>query len=324
MNRSVAVLAFTLVALAPRSAAADVTVTWKTQFDGVGPRGMGARNGQAVLIVAGDKGRRENKSDAPAGARAGKPGGKDRNAALITRLDQGKIIRIDYEAGTWWERTFDDMKQHREEMAAAMTEGGGEETPAREPKMKWSKPQIEVKRPGDHQTIAGFDAESTVVTATMQGENIAGGQTCTARITAEVWSTPRTGPLEEVAGFHKRQAEALGADPENLEMLGSLWSRLGSSAKEGVSEVTDRMDAVPGYPVRTHLTVEKEGDCGLAQGAAGRRAAARSAGAGMQKVLGIGREVTSVTKQNAPADAFDVPSGLTKVDPPQRGAKARS
>jgi hypothetical protein len=333
-----AVLAAALaIGAGTRQAAADVTITSKVTFDGVGAQGWGAREGKSVFIVTADKARRE--SDMMAAGKGGQPAGGSgaRNAALITRLDKGEIIHVDYVAKNYWERTFEDMKKNLSESLASMGEdGGGQSEEAKSPqKVKWQPLKFEVQHPGAKETINAFPCEQTVITATTDGENTETGQTCSLKLTVDLWVTPRTAALDDLAAFRRKQLETLGVDTDQTDLLGPMGRGLGVSGDQAVSDVSTQVNKVPGYPIRTRLTLDKAGDCGATRGGAlrnmmlARRQARRGAAAGdasdtgFKKVLGLTKEVVSIETAPAPAGAFDAPADFTRTDPPQRNAKSR-
>jgi hypothetical protein len=316
-------------------AAADVTITSKITFDGVGAQGWGARGGKSVMVVAADKARRENDTMPAGGGGSPGRGSGARHAALITRLDKGGIIHVDYVAKNYWERTFEDMKKNLAESLNSMgEEGGGQTEEAKDGhRVTWQPLRFDIQHTDAKETINTFPCEETVITAATDGENAETGQTCSLKLTVDLWVTPRTAALDDLAAFRRRQVEILGIDTEQSDLIGPMGRGLGDSGNQAVSDVTAQIDKVPGYPIRTRLTLDKAGDCGPARGGPlrnmmlARRQARRGAAGGeasdggFKKVFGLTREVVSIETGPAPAGTFDAPADFARTDPPQRNAK---
>jgi hypothetical protein len=157
-----------------------------------------------------------------------------------------------------------------------------------------------------------------------------------------------TPQLREVQAFDRKLAEAVGTDPRELSAAAEASKGMMSHLTGGFAAVYKELSKQQGFPVRSRLTVESEGSCGLpafrargsaafdgpagfggmrdgAKGMSARRRgapqAAPEAGAASparHTVFGLSTETQSVTASPAPPGAFDPPAGFTKREPGKR------
>ena len=194
--------------------------------------------------------------------------------------------------------------------------------------------KLEVARSGQKGTIGGFEAERIDVKGEQTCENTQTKQTCRMGYTFEHWVTPMTSVLAELHDFYRRQAKAMGMEPDSRQMqaVASAAGALASQNVEGLEAVMKELANVDGYPVRMRIDIGKEGDCGgaSAEGAGAMEEMKRSfkglfgkkkkeaeepaaAASGLTKVFGMSTEVLSVESTGAPEEAFEPPAGFKKV-----------
>ncbi len=337
LRRIVAVASSLAVAFAlagPR-ARADVTVSEKTVFDGVGEGGWGASEGESVTIVSGDKLRQESTSK-PTGKFMRRFAGKGGlRSATITRLDRKLTYMIDYGSESYQEVPLASFKEIQETMMEAMAGQAPPEEPAEEPETQitCSPVEVGVARPGQKETIGGFEAERVEVKGEQSCENAQTKQTCRMVYTLEYWVTPRTSVFTELQEFYRRQAQAMGMEMDGRQMqaVARAAGALASGKTEGFETVLKELGKLEGYPVRTRISIEKGGDCGEME-AAGDTNAMRemkrsfkglfgkkekseepsTPAPGLTKVFGMSTEILSVATSSAPADAFEPPAGFKR------------
>ena len=332
------------IALAAFSGArADVTIKEKTKFDGFGGSGWGASESTHDIIVSGDRLRDETATKFTGKLMKRFSGEEGSKSANITRLDRKLFYMVNYADKSYQEVPFASFEEMQDEMMKSLS--GPEEPEAKEePKLKCQPVKLEAKRTGEKETIAGFSAERVVVTGKQTCENLETKKTCDVLYTMEHWKTPMTSAFQEVEAFHRRQAEAMGIDAAKMQQVAGAARAMMGQGTEGLEAVAKELGKVEGYPVRTRMTIENDGDCGSAQGGQGGRqdssAAMKDAlkglfgkkksgsgegegkkadakgesGSGPQKIFGMHSEVTSVVSAGAGADAFEPPAGFKKVE----------
>jgi hypothetical protein len=343
---------------------ADVTLNEKTKFDGIGSGGWGAMEGTDVVIVSGDRLRQESNSK-PTGKflkhLAGEEGFK---SATISRLDRKLMYMVDYKDKSYQEMPFSAFKDMQDQMAAQMSGAPPAQEPPQEagqkqePKLKCDPVKLEAKRTGEKETIAGFNAERVLVTGTQNCQNVDTKQTCSVVYTVENWKAPMGATLNELVAFYKKQAEAMGLDMKQIQTMASAGRALMGEGTEGFESVMKELGKVEGYTVRSHIKIEKGGNCGTMDQASGQpgmgeamkgmgdafkgmfhkkksgssdsadskgggkgtSAEGGAAGSGLTKIFGMSNEITSVTSSGAEASAFEPPAGFKKKEMPKMEA----
>jgi len=345
------VLGATLVALgiAPfGTARADVTIQEKTKFDGLGQGGFMASEGTSTIIISGDRGRVESLSK-PTGKIAKRFMGEEGvRSATITRLDRKVIYQVDYHDKSYQEIPFDFMKQNMESMKEALAKQPAEQPGAQEkqepPPVTCDPIKFEAKKTGEKETIAGLEAGRMTITGNQSCHNTKTQQACNMVYTADNWYAPAGPAVKELQAFMQKQMAAMGFDPADAKKLTAGAQGLLSANTEGLEAVGKEMAKIDGYPVRSRLTIEKGGDCGMMDGEGGEQnpgAAMKDAfkglfgkkksesdssdkgakkgesASGLKQVFGTTTEVTSITNSGAAADSFEPPEGFKKKEMPK-------
>jgi len=343
---------FLLPFAAATIARADVTVNETTKFDGFGASGSFGSNGTGVMIVSGDKARIESTSK-PTGKFMKKFAGEEGfKSAMIMRLDRKVMYAIDFRDKSYQELPFDYFKQSmesaRQALAGAQAPPPAGESAKQEPPPLTCEPvKFEAKRTGENETIAGAQAGRMLITGTQNCQNTKTHQACNMVYTSDNWyATQLPAGAAELRAFMAKQAAAMGIDPAAARDLAQAAHGLISQNTEGLEAVAKELAKIEGYPVRTRMTIEKGGDCGMMEGegangeqnpAAAMKGAFKglfskkksdsssestanppSKGApGLTKIFGTSTEVTSITTAGASGDAFEPPAGFKKKDPPK-------
>jgi len=350
------IAAIVLLATAAPPSWADVTINQTTKFDGFGERGWMGSEGSSVFIISGDRGRIESTSK-PTGKFMKHFGGEEGfKNAMITRLDRKVMYSVDYKDKSYEEIPFDFFKQNQQAMMDAMSQAQAEKTQAQSgqqqpPPIACDPIKFDVKNSGEKQKVNGFDASHVVIKGVQECHNTQTKQTCNMVYTADDWYAPMTAGLKDVRAFEMKQAAAMGIDPADAQKFAQAAKGLISQNTEGLEAVGKELARSDGYPVRTHLAIEKGGDCGTMdspgegggaespgeamkgafKGLFGKKKSDSSSDSspdskkgsgnppdtGLRKIFGTSTEVTSVTTSGAPADAFEPPAGFKKKDLPK-------
>lgn len=330
-----------LIAAVP--AAADVTVNRKTTFDGIGQNGVAASEGTDTVIISGDKMRTEGTTKFT-GKFLKHFGPKEGSrTATIVRLDRKLIYSIDYDEKSYYEMTFEQMRQMQEQAAQALKDAQAQSEPQarpqEEPEITCKPIQVDSKATGETATVAGRSTSRTTVKGTQNCENVKTKQTCAVIYTFDGWYTKDMGPFSEYAEFGRKAAEAMGYDMQKMKESLQAVQALFEGAAGGYAEMMKAVGAVGGYPMKNRAMIEKTGNCGWAESESGgqemkdMKAAFKSmfgkkkqegeappaaAGAGAPvRIFGTYEEVTAIATGAAPADSFDPPAGFKKMPPPE-------
>ncbi len=342
--------------LAAGTARADVTVSEKTVFDGFGERGRMASEGTTTLVVSGDKMRQDSATKFTGRLAKRFTGEEGMKAASITRIDRRLSYQIDFRSKSYTEIPFESFKDLMGEMPSAGEAERPPEAERREPPLKCDPVQVEANRTGRKEDVNGFPSEEAVVTGTQACHNEESKQTCKNIYTLDTWATPVTPQLQELQAFNARLAEAMGLDAQEMQAMAKAAQGAMSQLGQGFGAVYKELSKVKGYPVRSRLTVEKEGSCGMMGGGEQGGVPGRDGGlsamgdrfkgmfgrkkgggqereapakevvssAGRTKIFGMTTEIVSVKVSAAPADAFEPPAGFAKKETPKRGSVERT
>ncbi len=252
-------------------AAPTVVIETEMVSDGFGSRGIGKMKSTQHQWIQKDRAREESSSELT-GKFLSKFSG-DQSEIRITRLDKDLMYGILSKKKKYTEISFEELRRQREEgMAGWKQQMQGNAAPPSDdsegPKgMTFSPPEITVERPGDKQSIAGFESELVKIVGTSVGTHEETGQTCEVRWLMDLWVAETPG-AEIVRSYRKGVAEALGFSQDQLEGLGSQVSSMISSYGKGLQELQKEMAEIDKTPLRTRMALETEGTCGIAGGMA--------------------------------------------------------
>jgi hypothetical protein len=343
-------------ALGITAARADLTITQKTKFDGIGERGWGAAEGTVSVIVSGDRMRQENLSH-PTGRFLKKFAGDEgyRNAS-ISRLDRKLMYIVNYRDRSYQEWPFESFKEWQDEMSKELA--GAQQPPpeaepeaAEEPPLKCQPVKVESKKTGQSETIAGFKAEEWVVRGDQACENVQTKQTCNMVYTMDSWNTTDVSAFKELVSFYEKQMALMGLDMRQMEAMGRAAQAMLAPGPAGFEQVVKELGDLQGFPVRSLWKIEKGGDCGMGGGpgsggpsmkeafkglfgkkksgsgeAEGKKEGSEggTAAPSLRKVFALSTEITSVTGTGASAEAFEPPADFKKKDLPKvdKGGKS--
>lgn len=249
-------------------AIADVTIEQTFNVDAAGALSMAAMKGTTVTSIARDKSRTDNELKFKSGLMrtfAGRVG----NTTSIVRLDEERIINVDYEKKRYTEVTFAEMRLQTEQALQQMEEmreseeheqTGSTALPVTEQNCEWTDATVETSQSGEKQKIAGLKAEQSVITATQTCRDPETGKACNLTWTLEQWLAPTAPGGDEVQAFWKNYARKLGFD----ELVGQAgmpsMTQLLSQYQQGWEEIENQSGELQGYPLRTIMQLEVGGD----------------------------------------------------------------
>ncbi len=335
-------------ALAVGGARADVTVKEKTVFDGLGETGRLASEGTTTIVVSGDKMRRETTTRLTGKLMKRFAGEGGSTTAAITRLDRRVVYQVNPRAKSYAELPLESAQDLLPAMSRAVPQGRPAEAQMKRPSLQCDPVKVGARRTGQKQDVNGFPAEEVVLEGTQACRNEEAKQACTNHYQLDYWATPVTPQLREVQAFYRKLAEAVGTDPRELSAAAEASKGMMSHLSGGFAAVYKELSKQQGFPVRSRLTVESEGSCGLpafrarrgaaADGPAGlggtrdgeKGRSARTPGASQpvpegdaapparRAIFGLSTETQSVTATPAPPGAFDPPAGFTKRETGKR------
>lgn len=256
-------------------AIADVTIEQKINVEAAGALSMAAMQGTTVTRIAADKSRTDSKLEFKSAMMRAFAGGSGKTTDII-RLDEERIINIDYKRKRYTEMTFAEMRKRSEEALQQLEEmqkqGDAEQLnatdlPVDEQGCEWSEAAVTVERNGEQQKIAGQKAEKTLITATQSCRNPETAKVCELTWTLEQWLAPKAPGGDEVQAFWQRYAEKLGLDEMTGQANVTGLAQLFSQYRQGWDEIRDKVGEAEGYPVKTIMQLEIGGaECTTAEG----------------------------------------------------------
>jgi len=212
-------------------------------------------------------------------------GGAGGPTAQIVRLDQGKVYELDLKKKTYTEESFDAMRTKMQQAMdrAQQTQKQAGASPVDESQCEWLPPQADLRRTGERSTIAGYDAEHVVLTATQSCRDRRTGQVCDFSLTMDEWLAPQFAQSPEIQAFQHAYAQKLGmtlaGSREMSERAQAQFARYGDVWKQ----VAEKAKGLQGYPLKSIVALDiggaqcqKMNGVGTAAGQAG--AAAGTAG----------------------------------------------
>lgn len=253
---------------------ADVTIEQKFNIDAGGAMSMAAMHGTTVTSIVADKSRTDSDVEFKS-AMVQKFAGGAGNTTTIVRLDEERVINIDYRKKRYSETTFTEMRaqteqalQQMEEMRASpeSDESGGTDLPVAEENCEWSEAIVDTRQ-GEKQKIAGLKAQQTITTATQICLDPETGKSCELTWTLEQWMAPKAPGGDEALAFWQSYAEKLGLKEvfgqEQMPSMMQLFSQYG----QGWDEIEKQSGESQGYPVKTAMQLEIGGEeCTMANG----------------------------------------------------------
>jgi hypothetical protein len=218
------------------------------------------------------------------------------NSATILDADAGRVTSIDMKQKTYTSMTFADMAAAMQQAQASARQqmktqqAKAPPPPPKDPTAPQTdvnvKYQVVVDRPGQHQKIAGYDAERVFVTITLQGDATQQGQkpedVGSMVFLMDEWMSKDAPQIAAIREFQREYAAKAGdtfREPtQNLQAAFASDPRI----KDGFTAAAKEMSKVQGIPLRsvTYVSLVPPNttfDRGMVLGDASTQAAADSA-----------------------------------------------
>jgi hypothetical protein len=311
----------------------------ETGFKTSGLQGLGAAEGTSQSRYQGDK-KWEAASTRFTGAILSRLAGGG-ETITITRVDKGVYWTLDPKGRTYQESPIVLPRAKSEER----------EKGTDKPTARITKSEFSVKKTGASETINGFPCEEYLITWLLEMEDLETKAKSRSTMVTNLWTTPETAPIRKVQAeeqkFNRALAKKLGTEmsPEEAKQLGmaamaSMSRASQDEIQKGLLRVKDEMAKIKGYPIRTTINWNLEGEKseragqeekaegqksdysgglgGLISGALG-RATRKKAEEKTASPDGKGApffsttvEVKSLTADSLPAETFEIPAGYGK------------
>ncbi len=274
---------------------ADATIESTVKTSGI--KGMGASEGTLVKRYQGEKMWQSTSTKFTGAVLSRISGGSE--SIGITRLDKGVQWNLDAKNKTYTERAIEPFKKGEQ----------SKERPEKEkPKARVTKSEFTVKKTGASETINGFPCEEYLITWLLEMEDLETKAKSRSTMNTNLWTTPETAVIRKAQAeeqeFHKAYARKLGVSlsPEEAKQLGmeAFGAMSGASPEEvekGLNRVREEMSKVKGYPIRSVVSWEVEGD----KAAGGKEAASAESASESPRSIGglLGGLAGKVTQKMA-------------------------
>ncbi len=312
----------------------------ETSFKTGGFKGLGAAEGLTTHRVQGEK-KWESGNLKFTGAILSRLAGPS-ETVTITRVDKGVYWNLDPKNRTYTETPIKPLKLEPEDKPSR------EEKPEK-PATRITKSEFSVKKTGAAETINGFPCEEYLVTWLLEMEDLETKATSRSTMQTNLWTTPETAAIKKVQSeeqrFNQALAKKLASDIslEEAKQMGLAAMMAMSRAsqediKKGLVQVKNEMAKIKGYPIRTVISWNVEGDSreggarkeaareeptdissgvgGLISGLLGKavqkKAEEKVAGDKGAPFFSSAIEVKSMNADPVPAGNFEIPAGYVK------------
>jgi len=249
-------------------AVADVTIEQNLKVDAGGGLSMAAMSGTTVTSIVADRSRTDNDLKFKSKIMQTFGGGLGKNTSIV-RLDEERVLTVNYEKKRYTETTFAEMRTKAEQALQQMEEmrepedeqqTASTELPVTEQNCEWADSTLEIMQSGERQKIAGLKAERSIFKATQTCRDPETGKSCDLTWSLELWLAAKAPGADEVQAFWRRYAEKLGLE----EMVGQAgtpsMTMLLSQYGQGWEEIEEQSGKLQGYPVKTIMQLEIGGE----------------------------------------------------------------
>jgi hypothetical protein len=258
------VLTCSMLSLASGLALADVVTESTMSVDGVGAMAFGNMTGTTRTTVSGDKARTD--SDVQMKSRLVRMLAHSSlgPTAQIVRLDQDKIYQVNINKKEYTETTFEQMRSQLDRMSDQMDEAAQkqQQQPAAldDSKCEWLPPRVDVRKTGEKQQIAGYQADQVTIVAAQPCKDKSTGAICELTLALDEWLATGFAENAELQKYHKAYAAKLGLDINNGQALSQRAQSMFGRYKGIWGEITSKMKDVKGYPVKTTFMLAMGGE----------------------------------------------------------------
>ena len=248
------------LSLAGARAWGDASV--ETFFKTGGFKGMGAAEGLTTHRYQGEK-KWESGNLKFTGAILSRLAGSS-ETVTITRMDKGVYWNLDVKNRTYTETPIKPLKLEPEDRPKR------EEKPEK-PTTRVTRSEFSVKKTGATETINGFPCEEYLITWLLELEDLETKAKTRSTMQTNLWTTPETAAIKKVQSEEQRFNQALAkklasdisleeARQMGLAAMMSMSRASQEDIKKGLVQVKNEMAKIKGYPIRTVISWNVEGD----------------------------------------------------------------
>jgi len=253
-----------LLTLTAGIASADVTMQNTIAVEGVGAMAFGNMSGTTKTIISGDKSRTDNDIQMKSRLVRMLAHSALGPTAEIVRLDQDKIYHLNINKKEYTESSFEQLRARLQQLSDKMNESSEEAkrqpSAIDESKCEWLPAKVDVKRTGEKQQIAGYDAERLTITASQPCKDKQTGSICEVALGLDEWLASGFAESGEVQRFHKAYAQKMGLGEGSAQDVTKRAQAMFSRYKGIWTELASKMQGVKGYPVKSSFTLALGGE----------------------------------------------------------------
>ena len=250
--------AATALSLVSSVAFADITLENRISMQGTGAMAITNMTGTTRTAISGNRSRTDRNVQLQ--SKLVRIFAHSGPTAEIILLDADKIDRLDISRKQYTEQTFEDLKARMQkalDKPADNPNNPENAKPMDDSRCEWLDPKVDVRRPGDKATYAGYEAERLTIVATQPCKDRETGAICEVALALDEWLAPTLTIGAESEKFHRAYAQKLGLDPTASGSGGDISQRAQAmfDRYKGVwGEVLTRTQGVKGYPVKSSFS----------------------------------------------------------------------
>lgn len=222
---------------------------------------MLASEGTVTTAISGDKARTDSTFESKSKLISAFT--KNTGGAQITRLDKQLMWQLMPRKEEYTEMSFEQIRVQLEQSMAQLESmqqaGGAGAMPVSEQDCQWSEPVITIDDTGEKQRFAGVRANQHIISYSQTCSVPESNQVCKMSWTLENWTAKRMHGDDEAQAFQLKLAEQLGND-KMLSMAQASMRGLLAMFGGGWDDVSEKADALKGYPVKTIMSLEMGGE----------------------------------------------------------------
>jgi hypothetical protein len=237
---------------------ADVTMESRISMQGSGAMSIANMSGTTKTAISGTRSRTDR--DIQLQSKLVRMFAHGGPKADIILLDADRIDHLDISRKQYTEQTFEELKARTQKVPdKTQDEASNPESakPMDDSKCEWLDPKVDVKRPGDKATYAGYDAEHLTIVATQPCKDKETGAICEVALALDEWLAPTLTIGAETEKFHRAYAQKLGLDLTAGGGSGDISERAQAmfDRYKGVwGELLTKTRDVKGYPVKSSFS----------------------------------------------------------------------
>ncbi|HEY4215260.1 MAG TPA: hypothetical protein VGM84_27565 [Steroidobacteraceae bacterium] len=310
-----AVLLGMLLSAATLQSVADVRLQEKVSVEGAGFMSFANMSGTSTVSISGQKARTD--SDLQMQSRLVRVFARGMGPRSdIVLLEADRVYEIDAKKKQYREISLSDQRAQLQKALSERSKTGADAQPSPtgmdESQCDWSEPKVDVKKPGNHATIATFDAQEVTIVARQSCTDRKSGAVCDVALSLDEWIAPGFDAGDEARQFNLAYAKQLGLQSpadESLSRAQALFGRY----QGAWGKVMEQMRAMKGYPVKSTFALglggaackdKDKGDAGTAS-SAGTDSSSAGSGASAASSSGLGAQLVGAlfSRKKQPEEA---------------------